>query len=193
MSPRGERAGRGGAGRERAGAEPRSPHRDRSSSASRSVRFRVEIGSRRWPGASWASLHLGQRSFHTPSALRTARLAPRNRGITPIPATFETAGRLKSAWDDRLPRPESVIKLADSGPAEAAGMPPRTDLGAELNRSRCGTEPISTKGGGGGSGAAGPSPAQTAPESRSQAPGHTEAARLGWERLLQPCLRKDPT
>ena len=52
MSPRGERAGRGGAGRERAGAEPRSPHRDRSSSASRSVRFRVEIGSgRRYPSA----------------------------------------------------------------------------------------------------------------------------------------------
>ena len=153
MSPRGERAGGGGAGRKRAGRSPaplteigRVPRRDRSGSASRSVRFRVEIGSRRWPGASWASLHLGQRSFHTPSALRTARLAPRNRGITPIPATFETAGRLKSAWDDRLPRPESVIKLADSGPAEAAGMPPRTDLGAEVDRSRCGSEPISTRG-----------------------------------------------
>ena len=183
MSPRGERAGGGGAGRKRAGRSPaplteigRVPRRDRSGSASRSVRFRVEIGSRRWPGASWASLHLGQRSFHTPSALRTARLAPRNRGITPIPATFETAGRLKSAWDDRLPRPESVIKLADSGPAEAASMPPRTDLGAEVNRSR--------RGSGGGNGAAEAAGQRRRGPARPRPPRSPGVKPLGIRKLL---------
>ena len=118
------------------------------------------------------------------STLNSVQEPPFLHHAAPPLGISHLGGRARAA-----PRPMGRGAVPLRGPDPRA----RSGLLGRGHRSRCGTEPISTKGGGGGSGAAGPSPAQTAPESRSQAPGHTEAARLGWERLLQPCLRKDPT
>ena len=63
--------------------------------SSRSVHFRLEIGSRRWPGVRRVPLRPAKGSPHALLALRAARPAPQNRGITPILTAPEAVGRLK--------------------------------------------------------------------------------------------------
>ena len=124
------------------------PHRDRSTSAPRSVRGGMPAAS---AGPESANLMTdsgrGRRSSH---ALLSRPAVSNVAGIGVIPrfrGASRAARRAEGVWNDRCPRC-SDAQLAPGQRLEPISTRNRTDLDAEPDRSRRGTRPISVRGAG---------------------------------------------
>ena len=120
------------------------PRRDRFGSGSRSVEFRVEIGPGRSPDAAVPRTviidHPACPRLPAPPDLCRETVKSRRFSWYPKPLVD-----LKACGAPLLPPRSQSIEMLDAGPAGAASRPRRTDLGAELDRSRRGTRPISVR------------------------------------------------